>query len=330
MSVKVNPFKVGAFVLAALALGIVALVVFGSGRLFSQKVPFILYFENSVNGLTVGSPVKFRGVVIGHVRSIHLSLDSISTVSHVPVIIEVDSDLIRDASGADVDVADSAFLKKQFAKGLRGSLETESLITGRLYVQLDYHENVPPPVFVDREKEHPEIPTVSTGLAEFLKSLERLDIPRLAEHVTHLTEQLSTTLDDLQLRQLSEQASRTLKAAEDLINSAEVKTTITSVRQTSDEARQLVSELRGEVKPVVEGVTNTTARAVLALADLQKTLEQVRSVVGRDSPLLAQLESTLADLGDTARALRLLSEQLRRNPNSIIFGIKPRESETAK
>jgi paraquat-inducible protein B len=330
MSAKVNSFKVGMFVLAALALGVVALVVFGSGRFFSHNVPFILHFENSVNGLTIGAPVKFRGVIIGRVRSIHLSLDSISTVSYVPVVIEVDSDLIRDASGADVDMADEIFLKKQFAKGLRASLETESLITGRLYVQLDYHENAPPPVFVDREKEHPEIPTISTGLAEFLKTLERVDIPKLTEKLTTVVNQLSTTLNELQLKQLSEQATRTLKSAEDLLNSPDVKAALASVRQATEEARRLVAEVRSEVKPLVATVTNTAERATLVMADVQRTLEQARLFIGRDSPVFAELESTLADLGDAARALRLLSEQLRRNPNSVIFGTKPREPEVVK
>jgi paraquat-inducible protein B len=183
---------------------------------------------------------------------------------------------------------------------------------------------------VDKEKEFLEIPTISTGLAEFLKTLERVDIPKLTEKLTTVVDQLSTTLKELQLKQLSEQATRTLKSAEDLLDSPEVKATISSVRQTSEEARQLVAELRSEIKPLSASITNTAERASLAITDLQKTLEQARVFIGRDSPLLSQLESTLADLGDTARALRLLSEQLRRNPNSIIFGTKPREPEANK
>jgi paraquat-inducible protein B len=330
MSVKANPAKVGAFVLAGIALSVVALVVFGSGRLFRHNVPFILHYENSVQGLTVGAPVKFRGVVVGRVRSIHLALDPRSHRTQVPVVIELDNDLIRDASGQDVDLEDKKFLQAQVAGGLRGSLEMESLITGRLYVQLDYHPKAGPPVFVDLELQYPEIPTISTGLAEFLKSLERVDIPHLTEKLTTVVEQLSATLNESQLKQLSEQAIRTLKSADELLASPEIKTILISLRQTSDEARSLVSELRAEIKPMAGSITNTAERASVALADLQQTLQQARQLIGRDSPLLAELDQTLAEFADAARAVRLLSEQLRRNPNSLIFGAKPREMEPSK
>jgi paraquat-inducible protein B len=62
---KISPTMIGAFVVSAVALIVIAILIFGSGRLFRQSRAFVLYFYNSVNGLRVGAPVKFKGGEIG-------------------------------------------------------------------------------------------------------------------------------------------------------------------------------------------------------------------------------------------------------------------------
>ena len=75
MNKKMSPTLVGAFVLGALALVVVGILAFGTGELFAKKYEFVLYFDSSVNGLNIGAPVKVRGVEIGTVTNILLSLD---------------------------------------------------------------------------------------------------------------------------------------------------------------------------------------------------------------------------------------------------------------
>ena len=73
---KVNKTVIGIFVVGALVLLMIAIVVFGSGELFKRTNKFILYFDGSVKGLSIGAPVTFRGVNIGTVKDISLIYDS--------------------------------------------------------------------------------------------------------------------------------------------------------------------------------------------------------------------------------------------------------------
>ncbi len=75
MGKRVNPATVGAFVLGAIGLILVAVVVFGSGHLFRKTHEFVIYFAGDINGLRVGAPVKFKGVEIGMVQRIKLRLE---------------------------------------------------------------------------------------------------------------------------------------------------------------------------------------------------------------------------------------------------------------
>ena len=90
MNKKISPTLIGAFVVGALALMVIAIVAFGSGQFFRKTRQFVLYFEGSVNGLHVGAPIKFKGVEIGSVKNILLQLDSNTQVNEIPVIIEID------------------------------------------------------------------------------------------------------------------------------------------------------------------------------------------------------------------------------------------------
>ena len=95
MNKKISPTLIGAFVIGAIALLVIAIIVFGSGRLFKQTREFVLYFETSVNGLRVGAPVKFKGVEVGSVKNIVLQLEKDTQVARIPVIIEIDLEKLQ-------------------------------------------------------------------------------------------------------------------------------------------------------------------------------------------------------------------------------------------
>ena len=100
MNKKISPAMIGAFVLGAVALIVIAILVFGSGRLFRQTRDFVLYFDNSVNGLRIGAPVKIKGVEIGSVKDIRLQLEQGTAGDKIPVIIEIDLEKLT-SKGSD-------------------------------------------------------------------------------------------------------------------------------------------------------------------------------------------------------------------------------------
>ena len=132
-----NEKAIGVFVLAAMALTVVAIVYFGSTNLFSIKRTFVLYFSNSVNGLEVGADVKFKGVKIGEVKKIILEINAKSKIISMPVIVEIDSAnlKIEDAKSIHGFEIMDALIKR----GLRAKLASQSMVTGQLYIELDFH-----------------------------------------------------------------------------------------------------------------------------------------------------------------------------------------------
>src|SRR5215470_19720389 len=96
MGKRVNPTIIGAFVLGAIALGIVAVTIWGSGRLFQKAYNYVCYFPGSVNGLNLGAPVKFRGVQVGNVTDIRLIYKQTNGEPRIPVFLKLDEDRMRE------------------------------------------------------------------------------------------------------------------------------------------------------------------------------------------------------------------------------------------
>ena len=89
MSKSANKTLIGAFVVGATALLLLAIAVFGSGKLFQTTSRYVLFFDGSISGLSVGSPVLFRGVPVGRVVEIRLTGDLDNLVFQTPVFIEL-------------------------------------------------------------------------------------------------------------------------------------------------------------------------------------------------------------------------------------------------
>ena len=175
------------FVVGAVALLVVAVLVVGSGRLFKKSYTVVCYFEGGVNGLHVGAPVKIKGVEIGSVDRILLSFEHSEPSLRIPVFLEIDPERV---AGYGVQGAlDRKLVETAVQRGLRARLQSQSLLTGLMEVQLDF---VPESeaVFVGGGG-IPEIPTLPTSTSEMesslrdiLAKLRRAELPDLVNHAT--------------------------------------------------------------------------------------------------------------------------------------------------
>ncbi len=172
-----------------------------------------LYFDQSVRGLHVGAPVEFRGIQIGEVRDIKLELDPQTQNFRIPVLIAIEPERIAGSSALDPAARREA-LQRLVRGGLRAQLESGSLLTGQLLVQLDMHEGVPPAEIVWREP-YPQFPTIPTPLEEITSSVTRLAKRLEKVPLDKIGASVDATLETA--RATLAQAERTLASAGSLV-----------------------------------------------------------------------------------------------------------------
>src|SRR5512137_1148944 len=189
MARRFNPRLLGAFVIAATALGVAAALWLGSSRVFQRKVRFVVVFSQEIAGLEVDSPVKFRGVPVGRVASIHLAIGSHEAPLrdlYMPVVIELSQSRIQEM-GEKTDLGDPEVVRTLVGHGLRARLGLESFLSGRRYVDLDIVPDAVPPAPPPFALPYPVIPVqVEPGLqaiqsdaARVLGKLQALDLEGL-------------------------------------------------------------------------------------------------------------------------------------------------------
>ena len=152
---KINKTVIGAFVIGAVGLLIASILVFGSGQIFRQADKYVLFFNGSVKGLSVGAPVIFRGVKIGNVVSISLAYDQQTQEVLIPVVIDIELSRVMGIPEKPGYPDYEAFIKQ----GLRAKLEVQNFITGQLMLGLDFYPDKPEKLY-GIIKDYPELPAL--------------------------------------------------------------------------------------------------------------------------------------------------------------------------
>lgn len=173
---KPDPRKTGMFVLAGLLIFFASLLMINKDRLFSHSIKYVLYFQGSIKGLNIGSPVVFNGVPIGRVVRISLITDVETTEIHIPVYIETNENsfILKSAKKPHKDDI-REFTDKMIAKGLRAKLENQSLLTGQMMIGLSYYPGTPVNLHNHNSKII-EIPTLPSIGESFLQTVQKLPL----------------------------------------------------------------------------------------------------------------------------------------------------------
>jgi paraquat-inducible protein B len=260
-------------------------------RTYTEKRHFILHFNESIRGLTVGAPVEFRGIKIGQVVDIEAEYDLDTNAPRITVLIETEPQRWEMPSEPNMDP--TQHLKELVDKGLRAQLKTGSLLTGQLFVDIDFHPDAPK-AQVKLDGKFPEVPT----------------IPAPLQMITTRVNELLNKLETLPIEQIGKDLGDTLHNVKRLSESEELLAAVQALNQTLQETRQLVQNLDSKVAPEIS----------LTLDQAQKTLVSIERSLGQDSPLQHGMREAVMQLGEAARAIRILADYLERHPNALIYG----------
>ena len=322
MSKQANPTLIGAFVLGAVILGAVTTMLLAGGQWFQERRQHVLYFEGAAQGLQVGAPVVFLGVKVGTVKRIQLGLDSDNHRFMVPVTIEVEANMVQSSRGEQIDLRDRDTLQQLVERGLRGRLKMQSLLTGQLYVDLDFYPDKPAR-FVASDPAVSEIPTIPTAAEELVSKLERFPMDVFLADFAAISRSLNTILSSKAAKNIPVRLEATLAHLQSLSGKLDRdgSPTLTEMRAAL-EATQAAMVKIGRVAE-----TGSPAVASLGKAgeELAKAAQALQGLAGEESPTVQQLDTALREISRAARALRLLAETLEQQPEAVVQGKRIKE-----
>lgn len=350
---KVDPRVIGIFVIGAILLIVAGLLFFGPGGLFSETRRYVIYFESSVKGLNVGSPVRFRGVRIGQVKEINISFRPSDLEFHIPVIIELDPQKIR-ADGTEQGLFETLKTTVQgedpilplITEGLRAQLQLDSLVTGQLFINLDMIPGSPL-TRVDIPSDYPQIPSITSAMAELTKTIEEIPLQLLVEKLMQSADGVQRLFNSPQLHNAIEQldtATVLLTAVLTELNTAlpslldKVESTLDSshstlagidrnidktfeeIEQTLTTARSTLQTIEQRVEPMATSFDRGMDSFTQASNKVSIAMKQVEALAGNDSVILQQISLTLQELNRTLRSMRYLADEIERNPQMLLRG----------
>ena len=341
---------IGAFIVGAVVLLVIAVVILGGGRFLTPKNKWVLYFPGSVKGLQVGAPVMFRGVRIGSVTNIRIMYNPEDLTTQIPVTIETETDRWT-AFGDEADLAleqehPLEFKRRLIDRGLRASLQLQSLVTGQYSVNLDFRPDTPLRL-VGIDNTYPELPTIRSEIDRLQAKIEKLPLDELAAKLTAALAGIERKVNSPELAESITTLNEALKDIRTLIRNIDsrVEPLTTGIREavadygslarnldgrvgplaanldeTLKDTRKLVRNVDGQIEPLVSDFKRTLEAAEETLAQGKKTLAAVEDLAAEDSPVVYELKNTLRQLSAAARSIRTWADYLERNPDALIRG----------
>ena len=256
--------------------------------LYTEKIPYLVYFDDSVRGLHPGAPVEFRGMQVGSVTDVKLEIDPERDVVRIPVTLAIEPERIT-TMGNLQDAEPFAMMRSLVQIGLRAQLNSANLLTGELLVELDFHPESPP-AKLDESGAYPAIPSVPTELevltasvTAVLSKLAALPLPEL--------------VGDLRL---------TVQGIQELVASPDTKQGVAALSASANRLQALLTTLDQQLGPL------------LARAD--STLASTQAMVGPESPLRYDTSALLNELTSAARSIRVFADYLERHPDALLRG----------
>jgi ABC-type transporter Mla subunit MlaD len=361
MASKANYFKIGLFVIASIVIIVAFTIILGMGSWGKKQVRFETYIDESVQGLSVGSPVKHRGVEIGNVEEItfvtskyDLEGDFVKYSRYVMVIIAADYNKFgTSAYGHDNDM-----LNKLIEKGLRVRLTTQAL-TGISYIEVDYFDpDEYPPLQFPWEPKYKYIPsapsvfnTFTQSIDQTLKKLEHVDFATISKNLNQLIVSLNKTLEGVdaeafnsEMFSLIDNLKATSADLKDVINKGSKALDDANIKVLSTKFEELLDSLNATAANANEAITgfkdtNTLVQEMLepqsptrtTIPELTRSVEEllaeINGLVGENR---GSIERILYKLDNVSTNLMEFSKDIKQDPGILIFSEQPAPSEVVK
>lgn len=354
MGSKASPTVIGAFVVGAIVFMIAGVLLFGGGKFFTEKVPYVMFFDRSVEGLNVGAPVIFRGVQVGQVTEISAIADPQTFDVRIKVKVELVRGTLKVGADGQLFKEPRQVVEGLIQKGARASLHMQSFVTGLLYVTIDFYPGTPI-TLLGLDPTLPELPTVPSDmeqlkatLQETLGELKKLPLETLFSELLGLLKRANSLLETPEIKQTLVALYDVVGAAERLLRNADgqvsplgtkvggaadaARVTLEMARTVLVDAQKLLRNVDGQVAPLAGNAHETLTAARGTLGQANKSLVKLtdtaspalkqaeQTLTGADVVIHNDLAQTLRALEEAARSIRALATTLERRPESLLRG----------
>lgn len=339
---KASYFKIGLFIIIGTILAAIGVVALGVGTIFQKKVLVETYIDESVQGLDVGSAVKFRGVQVGKVETISLtSVEYATKRRYVLVRIGLTTKIFLAEPG-------SPSFMTEVEKGLRVRLASQG-VTGAAYIEADYQDPARnPPLEIDWPPRYPYVPSIrsritqlSESVEKILRSVESIDVGRLVDGLEKSLLTITKVAEGANFEKLGGQANAFLtevrdtnRQLKDLIGSPELRSAFKDGAEAAKTAREIIDSAEKPLKQLLvdlpqatDSVNKLIKRADAISADLPESSTQLRQSLRRLNRLLAsqqqEIHTTIENIRTISENVKELTEESKRYPSQAVFGAPP-------
>jgi phospholipid/cholesterol/gamma-HCH transport system substrate-binding protein len=335
MAKRVSSATIGGFVLASLAVALVAALVLGSGKLLQRPHRYICMFQGNINGLKIGAAVKIRGVQIGSVVQISLRLrEGQGELQHInvaqqpmAVVLEVDEREFEAIGGRRATFT-QARLDALIKHGMRAQLGMESLLTGILYIDIGFHPDTPLRLYlVPGSGPYPEVPTIPTqmeqireGATRALAKIGEIDFKQLGDSIAAAGQSVKDLAGDPQLHQAIASLNKIVGDPELHLAVDHLDQALVNINKAVVSVKNTVDKTGGKLDPLIASFQKTSGNLQSALAQARSTLASAQLLLSPGSPMTHKLDTAMEELTDASRSIHDLADYLQRNPSAIIRG----------
>jgi len=345
MSKHANPALIGAFVLGAAVLGVITVLLLAGSQWLQKPGQHVMYFDGTGQGLQEGAPVVFLGVKVGTVKRIHLGLNQEDKAFMVAVEVEVMPSMVQTHTREQVDLRDRSTIRRLVERGLRARLRMQSLLTGQLYIDLDFHPEKPARL-IGLDPDQSEIPTIPTTVDELASKLEGFPLDKFIADIAVISESIKQIITAPEISGLPSRLEETLAHLESLTRKLDgmAPPLVEQIRADLDEMQKTLAAAHSAAAKIGDAAdrlgaaadkTGTAAGEIGALArpdspvvvnlanagkELAATARTVQALTDSGSATVYDIRAALKETTRTAQALRELAETLDQQPEAIIRG----------